>query len=240
MILMGVTSFYVIFGGMLSVTVTDVIQYILMTISSVFIAVIAFQQTTVEQINAAVPAGWHNLFFGWRLNLDWSQHLPQLNEQIAKDGWELFGIFFIIMMFKGILNSSAGPAPNYDMQRILSTRSPKEAAKMSGFVSVVLFMPRYLMIVGITASRAGRLQGRHRHNGRRLRCREGPAQCHRQAACGSDRVRPGRSAGGVHEHVRAPRSTPAPLTSSTTSTRSTSIRTLPKRGISMRATSAPF
>jgi Na+/proline symporter len=150
MILMGITTIYVIFGGMLSVTVTDVIQYILMTIASVFIAVIAFQHTTAEQINAAVPAGWGNLFFGWKLNLDWSQHIPAVSEQIAKDGWELFGIFFMIMMFKGILVSAAGPAPNYDMQRILSTRSPKEAAKMSGFVSVVLFFPRYLMVVGIT------------------------------------------------------------------------------------------
>lgn len=150
MILMGITSLYVIFGGMLSVTVTDVIQYVLMTVASIFIAVIAFQQTTAEQINAAVPAGWHDLFFGWKLDLDWSQHLSGLNEQIAKDGWELFGIFFMIMMFKGILNSCAGPAPNYDMQRILSTRSPKEAAKMSWFVSVVLFAPRYLMIAGIT------------------------------------------------------------------------------------------
>jgi SSS family solute:Na+ symporter len=149
-ILMGVTTIYVIFGGMLSVTVTDVIQYILMTISSVFIAIIAFQKTTGAQIDAAVPAGWKNLFFGWKLNLDWSQHIPALNERIAQDGWELFSIFFMLMMFKGILVSAAGPAPNYDMQRILSTRSPKEAAKMSGFVSLVLFFPRYLMVVGIT------------------------------------------------------------------------------------------
>jgi SSS family solute:Na+ symporter len=149
-ILMGVTTIYVIFGGMLSVTVTDVIQYILMTISSIFIAIIAFQKTTGAQIDAAVPAGWHNLLFGWKLNLDWSQHIPALNERIAQDGWELFSIFFMMMLFKGILISAAGPAPNYDMQRILSTRSPKEAAKMSGFVSLVLFFPRYLMVVGIT------------------------------------------------------------------------------------------
>ncbi len=30
------------------------------------------------------------------------------------------------MLFKGILVSVAGPAPNYDMQRILAARSPKE------------------------------------------------------------------------------------------------------------------
>jgi Na+/proline symporter len=148
-ILMGVTTIYVIFGGMFSVTVTDVIQYVLMTIASVLIAIVAMKHTTAAQITASVPDGWHNLFFGWKLNLDWSQHIPALADRIAKDGWELFSLFFMMVLFKGILLSIAGPAPNYDMQRILATRSPKEAAKMSGFVSVVLFFPRYLMVTGI-------------------------------------------------------------------------------------------
>jgi len=148
-ILMGVTTIYVIFGGMLSVTVTDVIQYILMTIASVLIAIVAMRHVSAADIAAAVPAGWDNLWFGWKLNLDWSQHIPALNDLIAKDGYELFTIFFMMLLFKGVLLSVAGPAPNYDMQRILSTRSPKEAAKMSWFVSMVLFFPRYLMVTGI-------------------------------------------------------------------------------------------
>jgi Na+/proline symporter len=53
-----------------------------------------------------------------------------------------------MMLFKGILVSTAGPAPNYDMQKILATKSPKEAALMSGFVSVVLMPVRYFMIAG--------------------------------------------------------------------------------------------
>jgi hypothetical protein len=36
------------------------------------------------------------------------------------------------------------------MQRILSTRSPREAAKMNGFVNVVLLIPRYMLITGLT------------------------------------------------------------------------------------------
>jgi solute:Na+ symporter, SSS family len=149
-ILMGITTIYVIFGGMLSVTVTDVIQYALMTGASICIGIVAMKHTSAEAITAAVPSGWGNLFFGWKLNLDWSQHIASLNDKIARDGWELFGIFFMMMMFKGVLVSAAGPAPNYDMQRILSTRSPKEAAKMNWLVSVVLFFPRYLMVAGIT------------------------------------------------------------------------------------------
>jgi Na+/proline symporter len=62
----------------------------------------------------------------------------------------MFGAFFMMVLFKGILVSSAGPAPNYDMQRILAAKSPREAAMMSGLVTVVLFVPRYFMIAGIT------------------------------------------------------------------------------------------
>src|SRR5208337_4822066 len=44
----------------------------------------------------------------------------------------------------------AGPAPNYDMQRILSTRNPREACMMSAVVNVVLNVPRYFMVAGLT------------------------------------------------------------------------------------------
>jgi hypothetical protein len=55
-----------------------------------------------------------------------------------------------MMLFKGVLASLAGPAPNYDMQRILATRNPREASLMNGMVSVVLMFPRYMMTAGIT------------------------------------------------------------------------------------------
>src|SRR5512133_4162815 len=59
-------------------------------------------------------------------------------------------IIFGMMLFKGVLASLAGPAPNYDMQRILATRNPREASLMNGMVNVVLYFPRYMMITGIT------------------------------------------------------------------------------------------
>ena len=94
------------------------------------------------------PPGWHTPFFGWSLDLDWSGVLSSFNGKIASDGYTLFGAFMMMLLFKGVLVSAAGPAPNYDMQKILSTRSPREAALMSGFVSVVLQPVRYLMIAG--------------------------------------------------------------------------------------------
>ncbi len=71
-----------------------------------------------------------------------------MNAKIAADGYSIFGLFFMMLLFKGILVSAAGPAPNYDMQRILSTRSPKEASLMNMWVNVVLIFPRYFMITG--------------------------------------------------------------------------------------------
>jgi len=53
------------------------------------------------------------------------------------------------MLFKGILVSIAGPAPNYDMQRVLAARSPRQASLMSAVVSAAL-LPRWWMIGGIT------------------------------------------------------------------------------------------
>jgi Na+/proline symporter len=82
--------------------------------------------------------------------MDWSGILPEVNRKVAEDGYSMFGAFFMMMLFKGVLASVAGPAPNYDMQKILSTRSPQEASKMSGFVSVVLLPVRYAMITGFT------------------------------------------------------------------------------------------
>jgi Na+/proline symporter len=54
------------------------------------------------------------------------------------------------MLFKGVFASLAGPVPSYDMQRVLGTKSPSEAAKMFGLTPMVLSFPRYFMIAGIT------------------------------------------------------------------------------------------
>ncbi len=139
--------FYAVLGGMTSIVWADVLQYFIMTISAILIGVLAMKALAVETLN--VPEGWHSPFFGWKLNdLDWSGIIDEVNSKISSDGYSFFSIFFMMMLFKGVLVSMAGPAPTYDMQKILSTKSPKDAAKMSGFVSVVLMPIRYFMIAG--------------------------------------------------------------------------------------------
>ena len=155
LVIMTVTAIYVIKGGMYSVVLTEIIQFGIMTVGGIVIGIIAINQVSPEALNAVIPAGWKDIMFGWHLNLDWSKTLTDLNTKISNDEYSLFGFFFMVIVFKGFLVSMAGPAPNYDMQRILATRSPVEAAKMSGMVSVVLFVPRYMMIAGLTVLALG-------------------------------------------------------------------------------------
>ncbi|HEV8504017.1 MAG TPA: sodium:solute symporter family protein [Chitinophagaceae bacterium] len=140
--------FYSVLGGMHSIVLGDLIKYIIMTIGCISIAVIAGLH--LQGTNVNVPQGWFNPFFGWHLNLDWSAIIPGANKKINDDGFGLFGFFFMMMLFKGVFAALAGPAPNYDMQKILSSRSPKEASKMTGFVSIILLPIRYSMIIGLT------------------------------------------------------------------------------------------
>ena len=149
LILTFITMLYVVKGGMYSVVITEVVQFFIMTIACVAIGIIAMQQVSPEMLAKAVPKGWDEIQFGWSLNLDWAAILPSANSKIAEDGYSMFGIFMMLVIFKGVLQSMAGPAPNYDMQRVLSARSPTDAAKMSWFVSVVLLIPRYMMITGL-------------------------------------------------------------------------------------------
>jgi solute:Na+ symporter, SSS family len=119
--------FYAIIGGMRSIVWADVLQYIIMTISALAIGIIAM--IALSKAGALnVPDSWLTPAFGWKLDMDWSNIIPEVNEHIRNDGYSLFGIFMMMVLFKGILVSAAGPAPNYDMQKILSTKSPREAS----------------------------------------------------------------------------------------------------------------
>jgi Na+/proline symporter len=148
--LIAITTLYVIKGGMFSVVITEVMQFCILSIASFAVAIIAMSKVAPATLARAVPAGWDNLFFGWHLNLDWSSLIPSANAKIAEDGYGLFGFFVMMLLFKGVLISAAGPAPNYDMQRVLSSKNPREASMMSGWVNIVLTFPRYCLITGLT------------------------------------------------------------------------------------------
>lgn len=159
-IVVALTTLYSVKGGMYSVVVTEVLQFFIKLIVCIAIAVIVLTKVSPDMIAAAVPAGWESPFFGLTLDLDWSKVAASASAEnkvvatsamatIEKEGHTLFAAFFGLMLFQGIFKSLAGPAPNYDMQRLLSAKSPSEAAKISGFVNLVLYFPRYLMIAGL-------------------------------------------------------------------------------------------
>ncbi len=140
--------FYSILGGMHSIVLGDMIKYGIMSVACVWIGFIAAGKLSGQHLN--VPDGWYSPFFGKSLGLSWSGIINEVNQKIKDDGYSLFGLFFMMMTFKGFFAALAGPAPNYDMQKILSTRSPEEASKMSGFVNIILLPIRYSLIVSLT------------------------------------------------------------------------------------------
>ena len=149
------TGIYCVVGGMYSVVMNDLIQFVLKVIAAIGITVITLILITPDQIMAAVPAGWDHLFFGTKLDLDWSKLMPELNKRLYNpigeggDGYSLFMLFTGMLFFKGVLVSAAGPTPNYAIQHILSTRSPREAALENMMMAVVSLAPRFLLIGAI-------------------------------------------------------------------------------------------
>ena len=143
------TTIYTIKGGMFSVVATEVLQYGIMVLAGVLVAIYAFVTVTDVEISNVLSTEWNNVFFGWELEGSWTGKYEAFNNLIDTQGYKMFGAFIGMSLFKGFFASIAGPTPSYDMQRILSTRSVKEAAYMSGFTNLILFIPRYLLIGGI-------------------------------------------------------------------------------------------
>jgi Na+/proline symporter len=143
------TTIYSIKGGMYSVVATEILQYLIMIVCCVCIAWLALTLVSKEAIDNFFPEGWKSLTLSTRVNLDWNSKWPAVNKVIDDSGFREFGLVFGVMAFKGIWSSLAGPVPGYDMQRILSTKSPREAAKMNAFTMVVLYFPLYLLVAGI-------------------------------------------------------------------------------------------
>lgn len=149
LIIIFLTTIYTIKGGMFSVVATEVLQYGIMVLAGILVAIYAFVTISDAQIHAVIPPEWSSLAFGMELEGFWDGKLQAFNDLIDSQGYKMFGAFIGMSLFKGIFASIAGPTPSYDMQRILSTRTVKEAAYMSGFTNLVLFIPRYLLIGAI-------------------------------------------------------------------------------------------
>lgn len=146
-----VATFYSIVGGMHGIVLADFIKYMIMIFCSICVGTIAMSHLADSNIVLLekLPLGWDDPLFGAELGLDWSELLVDARVKLEKDGYQFFSAIVGMMFFSGVLKSLAGPAPNYDCQKILSTRSPEEASKMSGFISIILLPIRYFMTMGL-------------------------------------------------------------------------------------------
>ena len=149
LIIIFLTTLYTIKGGMFSVVATEVLQYGIMVIAGILVAAYSFFAFTDIEITSVISAEWKNVFFGWELDTHWEGQYQAFNDLVDSEGYKMFGALIGMSLFKGFFASIAGPTPSFDMQRILSTKTVKEAAYMAGFTNLILFIPRYLLIGGI-------------------------------------------------------------------------------------------
>jgi len=137
-LIIGVTTLYVVLGGLYSVVVTDVIQTIILTLGSIVIACIAWSNLTPE-LMSGLPDNWSSLSVPWRIE----EFAGTENAQ-----FELFGALVIVWVIKGLLLNAGGPAQMYDFQRFLAARDARDAAKVGAAWSVFLIV-RWAMVAGI-------------------------------------------------------------------------------------------
>ncbi len=138
-IVISVTTLYVILGGLYSVVITQVIQTLILTFAGILIAAVSYVKLTPSLIAAKVPAGWTSVTPVWRLDeLAGTGHA----------GYELFGALVIVWVLKGLFLNAGGPAQMYDFQFFLASRNPRDASKVGAAWSFFLIV-RWGMCAGI-------------------------------------------------------------------------------------------
>ena len=131
LLIIGITTLYVLLGGLYSVVVTDVIQTVILTIASILVAGAAFYHLSPDTLHQILPKGWESPLPHW--------HLPEM-AGTADSQYEWFGALVIVWVLKGIFLNAGGPAQMYDFQRFLAARDEKDAAKIGAAWSLFLIV----------------------------------------------------------------------------------------------------
>jgi len=149
LIIVMLTTLYTVKGGMYSVVATEVLQYGILVVSCILVVVFAVKGVDYDSLHQRLPQGWASFWPEWKLNVNWD-NFSQATQKVEEDGFVWFGALVLMMIGKGIFASLAGPVPGFDMQRILSAKKPWEAAKLSGFTNLVLYIPLFMMVSALT------------------------------------------------------------------------------------------
>jgi Na+/proline symporter len=134
----GLTTLYVVLGGLFSVVITDVVQTVILTFSSLLIAFMAWSRMDAAALKR-LPEDFMSLKIPWRI--------PEL-AGTENELFTCFGALVLVWVVKGLLLNAGGPAQMYDFQRFLAARSDRDAAKVGAAWSVFLVV-RWAMVMGI-------------------------------------------------------------------------------------------
>ena len=146
-IVMGVTSIYVLVGGFRGVILTDFLQTILLFAISFIVGYVCYTNYTAAELHAGIAkAGitsdyWKSLAFEARPNLGvfaGSDYKPWGDLLRAMAAFSVVG-------FLGCIGGAGG---RYGEQRFLATKTVKEAGWMAALWTA-LALPRWLVIAGI-------------------------------------------------------------------------------------------
>jgi solute:Na+ symporter, SSS family len=143
-VIFAITTLYVLLGGLYSVVITHIIQTAILTIASIVVAAIAYCHLTPSDLAAVAPVdgtGFTSLMPIWKLEN--AAALPT-----AYQGYEMFGALVVVWVVKGLLLNFGGPGQMFDFQMFLSTRDPRDAAKVGAAWSGFLIV-RWAMVMGI-------------------------------------------------------------------------------------------
>ena len=143
-LIIGVTTLYVLLGGLYGVVITNVIQTLILTFAAILIAGIAYTHVTPEILAERLSADFTSILPVWRL--------PEAQTAaLAGSGYEvyhLFGALVIMWVVKGLLLNLGGPGQMYDFQLFLATRDARDASKLGAAWSGFLIV-RWAMCMGI-------------------------------------------------------------------------------------------
>lgn len=139
-VILGITTLYVVLGGLYSVVVTDLIQTVILTCGALAIMAIAYSTLSAEVIAERVPAAFVRVVPDWRLD-----HLAGTDHA----AYEMFGLLTLAWIVKGLLMNAGGPAQMYDFQRYLAAASVRDACKLAAAWPFFLVV-RWGMVAAIT------------------------------------------------------------------------------------------
>ena len=129
------TTAYVIFGGFVSVVVTDVLQAIIKNVACIVVAIIAFNMIDPAVLHAKIST---SLLPVWHVS-----GLPQ-----AYKSYENFGYMVPLWLMYGLFISLGGAGGTYGEQRFLAMRNTRDASIAGAFWNVSLVL-RWAMVASI-------------------------------------------------------------------------------------------